>query len=150
MLTHHGYYKQIDGLAMGSVPAPYLANIWLSKYDPQIKGDAALYERYMDDVLTARLKDKIEEHLEKINSFHPMLKFTMERELEGRLPFLDLCIVHAGSEVYTTWYTKPTDTGLVMNFHSLAPRMYKRAVNQGHSGNQYSPEMYDPIIATTL
>ena len=96
MLTHHGYYKQIDGLAMGSAPAPYLANIWLSKYDPQIKGDATLYERYMDDVLTARLKDEIEQHLEKINSFHPMLKFIMEREVEGRLPFLDLCIVHMG------------------------------------------------------
>ena len=67
-LTHHGYYEQIDGLAMGSSPAPYLANIWFSKYDPQIKGDAALYERYMDDVFTARLKDKIEEHLEKITS----------------------------------------------------------------------------------
>ena len=104
-----------------------------------------------------------------------MIKFTMEREVEGRLPFLDLCIVHAGSEVYTTWYTKPTDTGLVMNFHSLAPRKYKRAVVQGlvHriyracstweavveslerakailERNQYPPEMYDPIIATTL
>ena len=65
MLTHHGYYKQIDGLAMGSAPAPYLANICLSRYDPQIKGDAALYERYMDDVLTARLKDEIEVHLER-------------------------------------------------------------------------------------
>ena len=27
MSTHHGHYKQVDGLAMGSPPAPYLANI---------------------------------------------------------------------------------------------------------------------------
>ena len=26
MSTHDGYYKQIDGLAMGSPPAPHLAN----------------------------------------------------------------------------------------------------------------------------
>ena len=27
--THDGFYKQIDGLAMGSPPAPHLANGWL-------------------------------------------------------------------------------------------------------------------------
>ena len=32
MLTHDGYYRQLDGLAMGAKPAPPLANIWLSKY----------------------------------------------------------------------------------------------------------------------
>ena len=32
MLTHDGYYRQIDGLAMGAKPAPPLANIWLSKF----------------------------------------------------------------------------------------------------------------------
>ena len=37
MSTHHGHYKQVDGLAMGSPPAPYLANIWLSKFDPVIQ-----------------------------------------------------------------------------------------------------------------
>ena len=29
MSTHDGPYKQIDGLAMGSPPAPHLANGWL-------------------------------------------------------------------------------------------------------------------------
>ena len=29
MSTHDGYYKQSDGLAMGSPPAPYLVNVWL-------------------------------------------------------------------------------------------------------------------------
>ena len=50
MSTHHGHYKQVDGLAMESLPAPYLANIWLSKFDPVIQGDASVYERYMDDI----------------------------------------------------------------------------------------------------
>ena len=30
MLTHDGFYRQKDGLAMGSPPAPILANGWLS------------------------------------------------------------------------------------------------------------------------
>ena len=51
MSTHDGPYKQVDGLAMGSPPAPYLANGWLNQYDGTIKGDAQLYARYMDDVV---------------------------------------------------------------------------------------------------
>ena len=42
--THDGTYQQIHGLAMGSPPAPLLSNIWLSKYEPAIKGDAKLFE----------------------------------------------------------------------------------------------------------
>ena len=131
MSTHHGYYKQLDGLAMGSPPAPYLANIWLSIYDPVIQDNSKMFDRYMDDILMTISKHKIEEQLERINLLHPKLTFTIEREKEGRLPFLDLCIVHSSNEIYTTWYTKPTDTGLVMNFHAVSPRKYKRAVVQG-------------------
>ena len=36
MLTHDGYYRQVDGLAMGSPPAPHLANGWMSQFDPNI------------------------------------------------------------------------------------------------------------------
>jgi len=46
MLTHDGYYKQKDGLAMGSPPAPCLANGWLHKFDENVKSDAKLYYRY--------------------------------------------------------------------------------------------------------
>ena len=44
-LTHDGYYTQHDGLAMGSPPAPHLANGWLSKFDDIIKGYSQLYEK---------------------------------------------------------------------------------------------------------
>ena len=44
--THDGTYWQIDGLAMGSLPAPPLSNIWLSKYEPAIKDYATLFEGY--------------------------------------------------------------------------------------------------------
>jgi len=44
-------FRQIDSLAMGSPPAPMLANGWLSEYDSTVKGDAMIYSRYMDDIL---------------------------------------------------------------------------------------------------
>ena len=36
--THDGYYTQIHGLAMGSPPAPHLANGWISYFGNTIRG----------------------------------------------------------------------------------------------------------------
>ena len=51
MLTHDGTYKQIDGLAIGSTPAPPLSNIWLSKCEANIRDNAKLFEHCMDDIV---------------------------------------------------------------------------------------------------
>ena len=126
--THDGTYRQINGLAMGSPPAPPLSNIWLSKYEPTIKDDAKLFERYMDDILRTIKENLIENKLSEINSSHPNLKFTLEVEKTGELPFLDICIEHHQSMLSSTWYCKPTDTELILNFHAMAPKRYKRSV----------------------
>ena len=131
MLTHDGYYRQVDGLAMGVPPAPYLANGWLSKKDRQIMDNAKLKARYMDDIIRSIKASEIEQKLRDINELHPSLKFTMEREVDGLLPFLDMLIQRDNNKLNSTWYTKPTDTGLVMNYHALAPKRYKRSVVSG-------------------
>ena len=114
--THDGTYRQIDGLAMGSPPAPPLSNIWLSKYEPAIKDDAKLFERYIDDTLRTIKESLIENKLSEINSLHPNLKFTLEVEQNGRFPFLDICIENHERTLFSTWYCKPTDTGLILKF----------------------------------
>ena len=131
MLTHDGYYVQNDGLAMGSPPAPPLANIWLAKREPEIRDNAKLFERYMDDVIRSIKQSAIEEKMIVINSIHEKLKFTMEREIERTISFLSMLLIRNERKLTSTWYTKPTDTGLVMNFHALAPKRYKRAVVSG-------------------
>ena len=82
--THNGFYQQVDGLAMGSPPAPHLANGWLSQFETTIRGESVLYSRYMDDIICSIDKSKIDSHLTLINSIHPMLLFTHESEKEGR------------------------------------------------------------------
>ena len=116
---------------MGSAPAPFLANGWLSQYDPIIKGEAKLYFRYMDDIIREINTENIDSKLLEINSLHPSLKFTMETEIDCSLPFLDMKIIRKDCELSTTWYTKPTDTGLIMNFHAFAPQKYKISVVAG-------------------
>ena len=173
--THNGFYRQIDGLAMGSPPAPHLANGWLSKYDPIIKADTRLYARYMDDILQNMKRALIDEKLSEINNLHPSLKFTIERETNGAIPFLDMKILNDTGTLSSTCYNKPTDTGLIMNYHALAPKRYKRTVEVGlvhrihracskwehfhHSLqrakqileiNQYPPAYYEPIIHVPL
>ena len=177
MLTHDGFYKQIDGLAMGSPPAPHFANGWLSQYDNTIRGNAKLYFRYMDDILKNEKSTEIEEKLKEINSLHDNLKFTIEREQGNELPVLDMKIHHDQNtgKLTSTWYSKPTDTGLIMNYHALAPKRYKRSVVSGfvyrihracsswilfHESlekakkilerNQYPPAFYEPIINETI
>ena len=83
--THDGLYIQKEGLAMGSSPAPALANGWMSQFDGKIQGDSSLYSRYMDDIICIMNKKEIDTKLNQINSFHSALKFTMEKETNSYL-----------------------------------------------------------------
>ena len=176
MLTNDGYFRQTDGLAMGSPPAPLLANGWLSKYDKDIQDDALLYFRYMDDIVRDIHTDRIESKLSDVNSLHDNLKFTIERENEqNQIPFLDMLIIRDVNRLSSTWYTKPTDTGLTMNYHALAPmkfkrgnviglihRIYRSCSNWTHfhdsikkakillENNQYPPIFYENLIEQTI
>ena len=175
MLTPAGYCKQIDGLAMGSPCAPLLANGWLSQYDDRIRDSAKIYFRYMDDIFRGIKASKYETKLEEINTYHDNLSFTGEKESKGVLPALDTKLMNNEGVLSATWYTKPTDTGLVMNFHALAPMKYKRAVVIGfvhrifracsdwkHFNesieraksillkNQYPPKFSDKLIRDTI
>ena len=127
MLTPDGYYRQVDGLAMGSPCAPLLANGWLSQYDSQIRDNAKWYFRYMDDIFREIAETKYDSKLEEVNTYHDSLGFTGEKEHEGALPALDSKLINNDGVLSSTWYCKPTDTGLIMNFHALAPMKYKRA-----------------------
>ena len=96
---------------------------------------------------------------------------------QGSIPFLDMKVIHeyGSGRLSSTWYSKPTDTGLILNYHGLAPKRYKRSVVSGfvhriyracstwqfiHESlekakrileiNQYPPTFYDPIIRETL
>ena len=175
MQTNEGYFRQVDGLAMGSPPAPRLANGWLSKYDAEIKGEAKLYSRYMDDILRDIEQSEVTRKLEEINDIHPSLKFTHEEENENCIAFLDMKITKSNGTLSSTWYSKPTDTGLTMNFHALAPLKYKKSVVSGFihrifracsswkdfhtsltkattilQNNQYPLSFIEPIIKRTI
>ena len=92
---------------------------------------AKLYERFMDDVVTIIKKQHIEAKFTEINSLHENLTFTKEQEDEGSLTYLDMRLLHIDNSIKSTWYTKDTDTGLMLNYHSMAPEKYKKSMIAG-------------------
>jgi len=124
-----GYYRQLDGLAMGSAPSPLLANGWLRSFDDTIK--FPFYDRYIDEIICNVKKTEVDSKLYEINNLHPSLFFIVEIENEGKLSFLNMIIYDNNGQLSSGRFRKSPDTGLILNFHSLAPLKYKRSVGIG-------------------
>ena len=61
-----------------------------------------------------------------INSRHPNIRFTMEKELNRKLPFLDVLIDNSDTNSFLTMvYRKKTFTGLLTNYFSFTSYSYK-------------------------
>ena len=128
-------YSQIDGVAMGSPLGPTLANIFMSYYERiwldecPIEFKPTLYRRYVDDTfLLFRKEEHISKFLEYLNSKHRNIKFTVEKESDSRLSFLDVSVCRVNNIFETNVFRKKTYTGLGMNFSSSIPITYKRSL----------------------
>ena len=85
------------------------------------------YRRYVDDTfLLFKKEEHVTEFLEFVNSKHQNIKFTVERENNCTLPFLDVNVCRKNNQFETSVFRKKTYTGLGMNFSSCAPTEYKR------------------------
>jgi len=81
---------------MGSPLGPVLANIFVG-YRESLLFDSTtmpcMYKRYVDDTLAIfKTENDSEIFYNKLNLLHPSLKFTMEKETDNTLPFLDVKI----------------------------------------------------------
>ena len=61
-----------------------------------------------------------------INSRHPNIRFTMEKEAHNKLPFLDVLVNNNDpNSLLTSVYRKKTFTGLLTNYFSFTSYSYK-------------------------
>ena len=73
---------------------------------------AKVFARYIDDIFRSIKSADIDDLFEAANALHSNLKFTIEYEVNGKIPFLDMMIERGDNCASTSWYDKPTDTGL--------------------------------------
>ena len=92
-MCNNKYYKQVDGVAMGSPFVPALANIVMCSFENKWFRDCLMISKLcsIDVMLMAYLfhADEFKEHLW---SKHPNIKFSIENKKDGSLPFLHVNI----------------------------------------------------------
>jgi len=116
------FYEQTDGVAMGSPLSPVIANFFMEDFEKKALEQAThkpvCWYRYVDDTFAIwpHGRERLTEFLDHLNGLHNNIKFTMEIEEEGHLPFLDVDIYKKtdGSLGHKV-YRKPTHTNLYLN-----------------------------------
>ena len=89
----------------------------------------SLCNRYYDDT-PARVPSTVAaaDFLTTLNGLHLSLKFTMELPADNMIPFIGIEIIKNGTELETCVYRRPTNTGLLLHFHSHEVKHYKTSL----------------------
>lgn len=131
-------YIQNDGIAMGSSLSVVVANIYMFHFEEMALQEGMsrglqvpdVWMRYIDDIL-ARFKGDAEDvrvYLDFLNSLRPTIKFTVEEENEGMLPFLDIAIRRGPDGVKRSVFRKATHRNGYLERTSCHPKSVFRGV----------------------
>ena len=127
------FYQQIFGTAMGSPVSVTIANMVMEYVEEKalstFPSRPIFWKRYVDDTFTVLPEDMVYRFLEHLNQVEPSIRFTVEKEVDGQLPFLDLLISRdSDGSISTSVYRKPTHTDQYLHFSSHHPTSHKRSV----------------------
>ena len=114
-MFNNKYYKQVDDVAMGSPLGPALANIFMRSFESKWLCDCpndfkpVFYRRYIVEIfLLFSSLDHADKFRQYLSSKHPNIKFSIEKEEDGGLPFLDINIFRENYKFATNVYRKKT------------------------------------------
>ena len=129
------YYQQVFGTAMGSPVSAVIANLVMEDVEQRALASSPVkplfWKRYVDDVISAVSKNEVENLLSHLNSVELSIQFTMEREKDRRLSFLDLNVYRTDhGNLDTGVYRKPTHTDKYLAFDSHHPICHKKSVTK--------------------
>ena len=117
---------------------PVLANLFMGFYKKKSlqefdKGKVLMYKCCVDDIF-CRFGNEIDEEnvFEFLNCSHKNIKFTIEKESNKFLSFLEILVKNEGNRFSTSFYRKKTSIGLFTQFHSFTPMSYKVCLIRYH------------------
>ena len=94
-------YKRLDGVAMGTPLDPALAKIFIGFHESRIVDNTAkpdVYFRYVNNSFLIFRSGLDCDHCQgRWNLLHPALKFTIEKEQNNSLHFLDVFVEKEGT-----------------------------------------------------
>lgn len=128
------FYRQDEGMAMGSPLSPIFANIFMEDFEQKAIASARLqpkvWLRYVDDVFAvwSHGDDKLDEFNEHLNNISPNIKLTTEIEQDNKLAFLDVNVIKDSTTLKTEVFRKKTHTGRYLNYKSNHCESVKESV----------------------
>ncbi|XP_067140682.1 putative autophagy-related protein 11 [Centruroides vittatus] len=121
------YYTQTDGISMGSVIGPKLAELIMIDVDNKISSirGVKFYKRYVDDILLIYNKAEIaiEGIKKQINNIHEAIKFKVEVEEETsqEINYLDITIKRLKQSLEFRTFKKPSSGNITIRYQSNIP-----------------------------
>lgn len=119
-------YEQKKGMPMGSPASPVIADIVMEELlDVTMKKMTTkpkIMTKYVDDLFAIVKINEIDDTLKILNSFNRHIQFTMEKENENKLPYLDAIVYRRENILKLDWYQKSMASSRLINFHSKHPR----------------------------
>ena len=119
------FFEQQEGAAMGSPISAVVADLYMEFFEELALRTAnkyAFWKRYVDDTCCIVKKGTVEELLTHLN-MQLSIRFAMEVEKEGRLPFLDAVLQRRDDgSLDITVHSNPTHTGTWTSTHTIHPR----------------------------
>ena len=126
------YYKQVDGIAMGSPIAPMLADVSMNYVIEETltasqQSRPTVLLRCVDDLfLVFSSNEEAQSFFGVMNRIHKSINFTQEQECNGQLSFLDVLVSrNTGNVAQTSVFRKKTHTGLYLKWTSFVRYRYK-------------------------
>jgi len=112
-------FKQLWGIAMGTVCAPTVANIFMGVFEKDLLERAPgrqhiyknFWKRYIDDILLiwTGTEEELKKFLAFIDTLHPTIKFTSDYDFQTKsVSFLDTRITIKNGKLTTDLYQKDT------------------------------------------
>ena len=127
------FYKQKKGTAMGSPVSVVVANLFMEEVEraalQSFTHPVKTWKRFVDDTFVIIGKEHVDALHEHLNIQASGVSFTVERETNGMLPFLDVEVRRQQDcSIKTGVYRKETHTDNYLNFKSHHSAQHKESV----------------------
>jgi len=125
--------KQIFGTAMGSPVSTVVANIVMEDIKSRAMKTSfcapRLWKRCVNDTFVLIEQKHLTNFADHINKVESSIKFTMETETNGSIPFLDVLVKKGAiGQISTSALRKSTRTGRYLNYRSEQPLQHNCSV----------------------